>query len=211
DYTAVGQTTHLAARMEQVATPGSILLASDTLALAEGYVQVRTLGRMEIKGLGEPVEVYEVVGPGLARSRLQAASARGLTTFVGRKTELEVLRQTLERAGSGQGQVVALVGEPGVGKSRLTWELTHSHRVAGWLALEARSVSYGKAASWLPVSDLLRTYFQIESQNDHRRMRQKVLGKLLDLDRTLEATVAPLLTLLDVPTEDASWAALEPR
>src|SRR5262249_4017573 len=125
-------------------------------------------------------------------------------------TEIEVLRQTLERAGVGHGQVVALVGEPGVGKSRLVWEFTHSHRAQGWLVLEACSVSYGKATSYLPVIDLLRTYCGIESQDDHRRMRQKVLGKVLDLDRALEPAVSPLLGLLDVPVEDPGWEALDP-
>src|SRR5207237_2624769 len=105
-----------------------------------------------------PIEVYEILGAGPARSRLQAAAGRGFTKFVGREAELEVLRQTLDRAGSGHGQVVALVGEPGVGKSRLTWEVTHSHRAQGWLVLESGSVSYGKATSWLPVIDLLKTY-----------------------------------------------------
>src|SRR3712207_4125127 len=109
DYTAVGQTTHLAARMEQLAGPGSILLGPDTLQLAEGYVQVTPLGPVQVKGLGEPVDVYELIGAGTARSRLQAAAARGLTKFVGRETELAVLRQTSERAGKRQGQIVAVV------------------------------------------------------------------------------------------------------
>src|SRR3712207_6366850 len=95
DYTAVGQTTHLAARMEQLAAPGTILLAPDTLRLAEGYVQVRALGPVQVKGLGDPVAVYELVGGGSARSRLQAIEARGLTRFVGREAELETLRRTL--------------------------------------------------------------------------------------------------------------------
>src|SRR5262249_29305201 len=155
DYTAVGQTTHLAARMEQLAAPGTILLAPDTLQLAEGYLPVQALGRMAVKGLGEPVAVYELVGAGTARSRLQAAAARGLTKFVGRDAELDTLRRTLEQAGAGHGQVVALVGEPGVGKSRLVWEFSHSHRTQGWLVLESGSVSYGKATSYLPVIDLL--------------------------------------------------------
>jgi class 3 adenylate cyclase len=210
DYTAVGQTTHLAARMEQLASPGSILLAPDTLQLAEGYVQVKGLGPVQVRGLSEPVEVYELVGAGTARSRLQAIAARGLTRFVGRDTELETLRQSLDRAGGGQGQVVALVGEPGVGKSRLVWEFTHSHRTQGWLVLESGSVSYGKATSYLPVIDLLRLYFQIEPADDHRRMRQKVLGRVLDLDEALRPALSPLLSLLDVPAEDAQWQALDP-
>src|SRR5678816_2071479 len=110
DYTAVGQTTHLAARMEQMATPGTILLAPATLRLAEGYVEVTPRGAVSVRGLAEAVEVYELVGAGAVRSRLQAAVARGLSRFVGRDGELEQLRHALERAGAGHGQVVAAVG-----------------------------------------------------------------------------------------------------
>jgi class 3 adenylate cyclase/tetratricopeptide (TPR) repeat protein len=210
DYTAVGQTTHLAARMEQMAMPGTILLAPATLQLAEGYVHVRPLGPVQVKGLDDTVEVYELIGAETARSRLQAAATRGLTRFVGRDAELETLRRTLEQAGSGHGQVVALVGEPGVGKSRLVWEFSHSHRTQGWLLLESGSVSYGKANSYLPVIDLLKIYCGIESRDDHRRMREKVLGKLLNLDRALEPTLPALLGLLDVPVDDPAWTALDP-
>jgi class 3 adenylate cyclase/tetratricopeptide (TPR) repeat protein len=210
DYTAVGQTTHLAARMEQLALPGSTLLAPDTLRLAEGYVQVRGRGPMPVKGLGEPVEVYELIGAGAARSRLQAAVARGFTRFVGRDAELEVLRQTLERARGGHGQLVAVVGEPGVGKSRLTWEFTHSHRAQGWLVLASGSVSYGKATSYLPVIDLLKDYGGIESRDDVQRMHEKLTGKLLTLDPALGPTLPAFLALLDVPVEDPAWHALDP-
>src|SRR5262249_58480704 len=103
-----------------------------------------------------------LVGTGARRSRLSVAASRGLTRFVGRDGELEQLRQALGRAGAGHGQVVALVGEPGVGKSRLVWEVTHSHRVHGWLVLQAGSVSYGKAASYLPAVGLLKSYFRME-------------------------------------------------
>jgi class 3 adenylate cyclase/tetratricopeptide (TPR) repeat protein len=210
DYTAVGQTTHLAARMEQMAAPGSVLLTPETLRLVEGYVQVKSLGPLPVKGLDAPVEVYEVVGAGATRTRLQAAVTRGLTRFVGRETELETLRQTLERASAGHGQIIALVGDPGVGKSRLTWEFTHSHRIPDWLVLESCSVSYGKATPWLPVSDLLRTYLRVEGADDARRIRQTALGKVLDLDRTLESSLPALLSLLDVATEDPAWDALDP-
>jgi hypothetical protein len=125
DYTAVGQTTHLAARMEQLAAPGSIRLTAETLQLAEGFVQVTPLGPVPIKGLAEPIEVFELVGAGAARTRLEAAARRGLTRFVGRTAELEQLRGAIDRASQGHGQVVAVVGEPGVGKSRLFWELTY--------------------------------------------------------------------------------------
>src|SRR5207249_2103428 len=145
DYTAVGRTTHLASRLEQMAMPGSILISPETLNLAEGYVVVKSLGDRPVKGLDAPIEVFEVVGAGTVRSRLQAGAARGLTRFVGRDPELEQLRQALERSGTEHGQVVAVVGDPGVGKSRLFWEFTHSHRTQGWLIVACSSVSYGKA------------------------------------------------------------------
>jgi class 3 adenylate cyclase/tetratricopeptide (TPR) repeat protein len=210
DYTAVGQTTHLAARMEQLATPGTVRLTGETVRLAEGYVEVRSLGPIPVKGLTDPVEIFELTGAGQARTRLQAAALRGLTRFVGRDAEVEHLRRVLDRAAGGHGQVVSIVGEAGVGKSRLTYEFTHSHRVQDWLILEASSVSYGKTTSYLPVIDLLKGYFKIGDRDDHRDMHAKVLGRVLSLDRALESLLSPLLALLDVPVEDGSWQALDP-
>jgi class 3 adenylate cyclase/tetratricopeptide (TPR) repeat protein len=210
DYTAVGQTTHLAARMEQLATPGSIRLTADTLRLVEGYVAVKSLGPVPIKGLGAPVEVYEATGAGAVRSRLQAAAARGLTRFVGRDAEVEQLYKALQQARAGHGQLVATVGEPGVGKSRLFYEFTHSHRTEGWLILESGSVSYGKATPYLPMIDLLKGYFKVNDRETHREIREKVTGKLLTLDRALEPTLPALMALLDVPLEDEQWQALDP-
>jgi class 3 adenylate cyclase/tetratricopeptide (TPR) repeat protein len=210
DYTAVGQTTHLAARMEQLATPGTVLLTADTLRLAEGYVAVKPLGPVPVKGLQTALEVYELTGAGPLRSRLHAAAARGLTRFVGRDGELDQLRQALGRASGGQGQVVAIVGEPGVGKSRLVWEVTHSHRVHGWLVLQAGSVSYGRATSYLPVIDLLKGYFAIEDRDGPRAVREKMTGKLLTLDRAQEGSLPALLSLLDVPPDDPRWPTLDP-
>jgi tetratricopeptide (TPR) repeat protein len=211
DYAAVGQSTHLAARMEQLADPGSTLLTADTLRLAEGYIDVKPLGPVPVKGLEAPVDVYELTGARAVRSRLNAAIARGLTRFVGRETELEQLRQSLERAASVHGQVVAILGEAGVGKSRLLWEVMHSHRTEGWLIVQASSVSYGKATPYLPVIDLLKGYFQIEDRDDHRKIRESVTGKVLTLDRALEPMLPALLTLLDVPVEDEAWHVLDPR
>ncbi|MDO8474855.1 MAG: adenylate/guanylate cyclase domain-containing protein [Candidatus Rokubacteria bacterium] len=210
DYTAVGQTTHLAARMEQMATPGTILLAPATLQLAEGYVQVAARGPVAVKGLPDPVEIYALTGASAQRTRLHAAAARGLTRFVGRAAEIEQIRRTLALADDGRGQLVAVVGEPGVGKSRLVYEFTHSHRTQDWLILEAGSVSYGKATSYLPVIDLLKSYFKVHERETHREIREKVTGKLLTLDRTLEPILPALLALLDVPVDDAHWQALDP-
>ncbi|HET9883453.1 MAG TPA: adenylate/guanylate cyclase domain-containing protein, partial [Candidatus Binatia bacterium] len=210
DYTAVGQTVHLASRVEQMAMPGSILMTPEALRLAEGYVQVKPIGPVSVKGLTEPVEVYEVTGVGAARSRLQAAAARGLTRFVGRDGETEQLRKALEQARADRGQVVGVVGEPGLGKSRLFFEFTHSHRTQGWLILESGSVSYGKATPYLPVIDLLKAYFKIQDRDDHREIREKVTGKLLTLDKSLEPTLPAFFALLDVPVDDPAWQALDP-
>ena len=210
DYTAVGQTTHLAARMEQLATPGSILVTADGLRLAEGYIDVRPLGPVNVKGLGGPVDVYEVTGAGPVRTRLQVSAARGFTRFVGRDAELEQLRQAQEQARTGRGQVVAVVGEPGVGKSRLFHEFVRSHRTHGWLVLESTSASYGKATSYLPVIELLRAYCRIETRDDPRTVRTKVTGTLLALDRTLEDAIAPALALLDALPADDPFLGLDP-
>ncbi|MGH7399633.1 MAG: AAA family ATPase [Candidatus Rokuibacteriota bacterium] len=209
DYTAVGQTTHLAARMEQLARPGTTLITESTLRGAEGFVQVKALGPTPIKGLAEAVPVYEVVGAGTARTRLHASVARGLTRFVGRDAEVDQLRQTLERAGSGRGQIVAVVGEPGVGKSRLFYEFIHSHRTQGWLVLESSSVSYGKATPYLPIVDLLKSYFKIAEHDDTRAVRAKVTGNVLTLDEGLKDSVAPLLWVLDALPKDHEFMGLE--
>jgi len=210
DYTAIGQTTHLAARMEQMAKPGSVLVTGESLKLAEGYVQIRPLGAVAVKGLETAMQVYELIGPGPARSRLQASVARGPTRFVGRTSELHQLAQVLERALAGHGQTVAVIGEAGVGKSRLFWEFTRSHHTHGWLMLEGSSVSYGKATPYLPVIEMLKSYFVIQDRDGQREIRERVAGKLLMLDRALEPLLAPLLALLDVSVDDAGWAALEP-
>jgi class 3 adenylate cyclase/tetratricopeptide (TPR) repeat protein len=210
DYTAVGQTTNLAARMEQLATPGTVRLTAETLRNAEGHVEVRSLGPIPVEGLPDPIEIFELTGAGTARTRFQAAALRGLTRFIGRDAEVEHLRRVLDQASAGRGQIVAIVGEAGVGKSRLVYEFTHSHRVQDWLILEASSVSYGKATSYLPVIELIKGYFKIGDQDGHREMRSKVLGRVLGLDRALEPLLTPLLALLDVPVEDASWHTMDP-
>jgi class 3 adenylate cyclase/tetratricopeptide (TPR) repeat protein len=210
DYTAVGETTHLAARMEQAARPGTVLIAPATLNLVEGFVAVKPLGPVPVKGRSEPIEVYELSGIGPARTRLQAAARRGLTRFVGREAEIEVLRRSLERAGAGHGQAVAIVGEAGVGKSRLTWEFTRSPHTDGWLVLKTGSVSYGRTTPYLPVIELLKTYLSIQERDDQRAIRERMAGKLVTLDRTLEPLLTPLLALLDVPVDDAAWGTLDP-
>ena len=211
DYTAVGQTTHLAARMEQLARPGSSLTTETTLRAVEGFVEVRALGPMPIKGLAEPINVYAIVGAGAARTRLQVSAARGLTRFVGRDAEMEQLYRALEQAAAGHGQIAAVVGEPGVGKSRLIYEFIHSHRVRDWLVLASSSVSYGKATSYVPLSDLFKAYFKITDHDDTRTVRAKITGHVLTLDEALRDEVAPLLWLLDALPEDHDFLGVETK
>ena len=168
------------------------------------------MGPVPVKGLPAPVEVCELIGAGPARTRLQAFAARGLTPFVGRQVELAALHKALEQAGTGHGQVVSVIGEPGVGKTRLFHEFTHASRTHGWLRLESSSASYGKATPYLPIIDLLKAYVQIEDRDDGRRTREKLTGRLLTLDPTLGPTVPAFLDLLEMPVEDSHWQALDP-
>jgi class 3 adenylate cyclase/tetratricopeptide (TPR) repeat protein len=209
DYTVVGQTAHLAARMEQMAKPGSVLTTADTLELAEGYVTVKPLGPVPVKGLANPVQIYEVTGAGAARTRLEVAAERGLTRFVGRDIELQQLRRVQQLAGQGHGQVVAIVGEAGVGKSRLVREFLNSQHTADWLVLESNSVSYGRATPYLPVIELLRHYFQISVHDSARSIREKVTGKILTLDAALHDAISPVLDLLDALDDDNPFRSLD--
>jgi predicted ATPase len=210
DYSAIGQTTHLAARMEQMAMPGTILLTPAVVGLADGFIQVTPVGPVPVKGLDAPVEVFELVGATALRRRLQTAVVRGLSPFVGRQPELEALQQALARAGAGQGQVVALIGEPGVGKSRLVYEFLHTHHTQGWLRLESSSVSYDKATAYLPVCDLLKAYCHIEDRDDLRTVRAKVTGQLLTLDDALQDTVPAVLALFEALPADSPFLHLDP-
>ena len=151
-----------------------------------------------------------MVGASGIRRRLQAAAVRGLTRFVGRDTELAALGQALERAGGGHGQVVAVVGEAGVGKSRLVYECVHAPRTQGWQVLESASVSYGKATPYFPVIDLLKRYVHVEDADDPRTIRAKVTGQVLTLDETLQETIPALLWLLDALPDDSPFRTLDP-
>ena len=205
DYSAIGQTTHLAARMEQLATPGSIRLTAETLRLAEGLVQVTALGPVPVKGLAEPVEVFELVGArACARAPAggrRAAGPHALCRPAARAGAAP--RQALAPARAGHGQVVAAVGEPGVGKSRLVLRVLHSHRTHGWLVLEAPRCRTARPPPTCPVIDLLKRYFHVESRDDPRTIREKVTGQVLTLDHGAPGDdLRRLLWLLDALPDD---------
>jgi class 3 adenylate cyclase/predicted ATPase len=211
DYVPVGHSTNLAARMEQMATPGSILITEYTKKLTEGYFELKALGAAEIKGLTEPLAVYEVLGAGPLRTRLQVSVRRGLTRFVGRQRELEQLQQALDQAKAGHGQIVGVMGEPGLGKSRLFYEFVGAHGRAPLLVLQAYSVSHGKASPYLPVIELLKSYFRIEPPDDERTRREKVTGKVLTLDRSLEDTLPYLFALLGIEEQPSPLQQMDPQ
>jgi class 3 adenylate cyclase/tetratricopeptide (TPR) repeat protein len=196
DYSALGHTTHLAARMQEVASGGAILLTASTLREVEGFVQTKVLSGVQVKGISRPVDAYELIGATSARTRLHASVARGLTPFVGRKAEIETFQKLIEKSAGGRGQIFAMVGEPGMGKSRLVYEFTHSHVPQDWLVLEAPSVSYGKATPYFPVIELLRRYFEISEGDEFEIIRAKVVERALKLDQQLKDTIPPVLSLL---------------
>jgi class 3 adenylate cyclase/tetratricopeptide (TPR) repeat protein len=210
DYSAVGQTTHLAARMEQLASPGTIWMTARTLGLVEAFVQVQSLGQVPVHGLETPVEVFELQGASRVRTRFQASTLRGLSRFVGRDAEMRQLHTALQSARRGHGEVVAVVGEPGVGKSRLFHELVQSHGTVGCRVLHTSAASYGRAISYLPVIDLLKTLFRIDERDDTRSIRAKATGHVLTLDEALKNVLPPILWLLDVLPDDDRLRDLEP-
>src|SRR6266849_3134586 len=208
EYTPIGHTTNLASRMQTAAPVGSIAVSENTRRLCEGYFILKALGATRVKGLSELVNVYEVTGLGPLRTRLQRAAGRGLTKFIGREREIEALKHAAELARQGHGQIVAAMAEAGVGKSRLFYEFKAMSQ-SGWMVLEAFSVSHSKASAYLPVIDLLHSYYDITSEDDGRRRRQKILGKLLELDRALEDTVPYLYALLGIVEGDDPIAQMD--
>jgi class 3 adenylate cyclase/tetratricopeptide (TPR) repeat protein len=210
EYDSVGHMANLAARMEVVAPTGSIAISEHTRQWVEGYFQLRPRGPTRIKGLNEPVDVYEVIGLGPLRTRFQRAAGRGLTKFVGREREIEALRHAAMLARDGRGQIAAAMADPGVGKSRLFYEFKVTS-ASGWMVLEALSTSHGKANAYLPVIDLLRNYFEIAVSDDERKRREKIAGKIAILDRGLEDTLPYLLSLLGIVDGDDPLGQMDAR
>ena len=210
DYSAIGQTTHLAARMEQLAPPGSIRLTAETWRLAEGFVQVTPLGPVPVKGLAAPVEVCELVGrrPGphapAGLGRAGADPVRGATG--GARGPAPGLGPGRGRARAGGGGGRGRRGGQNPPLPRVHPGVAHP----GLAVLESRSASYGQATPYLPVIDLLKAYFQLDDRDDGRRIREKLTGRLLTLDPALGPTLPAFLALLEVPGEDPSWQALDP-
>ena len=208
EYTPVGHVTNLAARMQTAAPPGSIAASEVTQRLCEGYFEFRALGPTAVKGLDAPIEVYEVLRAGPLRTHFQLSARRGLTRFVGREREMAAMAGALEQARAGHGQIVAAVGEAGAGKSRLMYEFKAAIP-DGCKVLEAYSVSHGKASAWLPVIELLKSYFEIADEDDDSRRSEKVEAKARALDPALAETLPYILSLLGIAGAGASLAMMD--
>jgi class 3 adenylate cyclase len=209
DYVPIGHATSLAARLQNLASGGAIVVSAPTYTLTEGYFHYKPLGMAQVKGVSEPVPLYQVDGVGPWRTRLEVGARRGLARFVGRQGELAQIQHAFDQASGGRGQIVGVVGEPGVGKSRLCYECK-LRAPRDFLVLETFSVSHAKAYPYLPLLELLKTYFQLTLQDEARRRREQVTGKLLTLDRSLEDTVPYVLALLGDAEATAQLAQMDP-
>jgi tetratricopeptide (TPR) repeat protein len=207
DYSALGHTTHLAARMQELAGPGVALMSSSTLRQVEGFIQVESLGPVQAKGVSQRLEAYSLTGATTARTRVQAGAARGLTPLVGRNGEIQVFNKLAQQASAGRGQILAMIGEPGVGKSRLVHEFTRHQLAPGWLVLEGTSVSYGKATPYFPLIEMLRHYFQIADGESSENIRNQVVMHILELDNMLKDAIPPILSLLGALPDEKNTAA----
>jgi predicted ATPase len=194
--------------MQALAPIGSIATTEQVRKLCEGYFLFKSLGPTRVKGVSEPVHVYEVTGIGPLRTPLQRAARRGLTKFVGHGPEMDAIAHAAELAQAGRGQIVAAVAEAGIGKSRLFHEFRARYQ-SGWSVLEATSFSHGKASIYLPVIGLLNSYFGIDSADDTRKRCEKVNGKILKLDRALEDTLPYLHGLLELNDGDDPLAQMD--
>jgi class 3 adenylate cyclase/tetratricopeptide (TPR) repeat protein len=212
DYTAIGDTTHIASRLEQLAAPGSIVISEATYGLVRGYILAEDLGALSVKGKTDPVRAFKVLGPGPRRSRLEGPEGvQTLTPFVGRAHELGVLQDLLARAETGRGQVVGIVGEAGVGKSRLFHEFRRSQRGRAVTFLEGRCLSYGSSIPYLPVLDILRQSCGITETDGPEAIGQKVEWAMNEVGVDPSEAAPYLLYLLGIPTGTEKIAALSPQ
>ncbi|HYA35899.1 MAG TPA: adenylate/guanylate cyclase domain-containing protein, partial [Candidatus Binataceae bacterium] len=208
EYTPIGHATSLAARMQALAPTGAIAITENTYRLVAGFFEMHPLGPARVKGVTEPVNVYEVAGIGPLRTRLQRSASRGLSHFIGREHEIAELKRALHSARGGHGQIVAAVADPGIGKSRLFYEFKQM-APSDTVVLEAVSVSHGRATAYLPVIELLKNYFRIGDRDDERLKREKMTGKLLALDRALEDTLPFLFAMFALPYSDSTLAEMD--
>jgi len=198
DYTAIGDTTNLASRMESMAKPGTVLVSANTYKIARDFFRFEPLGELKVKGKKEPVEAYQLIEASEVETRIEASVARGLTKFVGRKKEITALKEAFEKVKSGSGQVVGIVGEAGVGKSRLLLELRGALRKKEHAYLKGECLHYGGSMAYLPFLDILRSHFDIKEGEREFVIKKKMADRITQLDEKLEGILPPLHDILSL-------------
>jgi class 3 adenylate cyclase/tetratricopeptide (TPR) repeat protein len=211
DYTAIGDTINLASRMETTAKPGTVLVSGFTYKLVRDYFKFESLGRIQVKGKEEPQEAYELIRTSEVKTRIEAAAVAGLTKFVGRNREMESLQEALHKVQSGSGQVLGIVGEAGVGKSRLILEMKRLFPKEEYGYLEGRCLHYGGSMAYLPLLDILRSYFEIKEGEQEFLIKKKMKEKIFELDEKLKTVLPPFQELLSLKVEDEAYLKLEPK
>lgn len=211
DYTAIGDTINLASRMEGLAKPGSILLSRNTQRLVSNYFDMNSLGTLEVKGKEEPQEAYELTRVKEVATRFEASLAKGLTRFVGRENSMGALMEAYEKVRNGSGQVVDIVGEAGVGKSRLLFEFKHRLPQDTFGYLEGHCLHYGGAMPYLPIPDILRSFFEVREGEREMVIRKRIEERILGLDEKLQGCIPPIQDLLSLKVEDEDYLNLEPK
>jgi class 3 adenylate cyclase/tetratricopeptide (TPR) repeat protein len=211
EYTAIGDTVNLASQIESTAQPGTVQVAENTYHLTEAYFDFEDLGEMLMNGVQQPVRAYRVLNPRQVKTRFEASLGKGLTPFVGRALELEHLMACLEKVKEGNGQIVGVMGEPGMGKSRLIREFIQSLLVNDYSSLEGECIHYGDAIPYLPILDILKTYFDIHDEIDERTIKQKMSDKIAEQGKYPASMLPPLHEILSLTIEDKEHLKLEPR
>lgn len=211
DYTAIGDTINLASRMEQMAEPGSILVSENSYRITSDYFRFHSLGPLAVRGKKGPVEAYVLKGPGKCGTRIEAAMAKGLTTFVGRDKEIGILEEAYRKARSEFGQVVGIVGEAGVGKSRLVLELRQSLPEEEFIYLEGRCLPYGSSIAYLPILDLLRSYFKCKEGEPKYVIKNKIKDQVVSLGIQFETTLPAFYEVFSLEMENDLFETLKPR
>ena len=211
DYDAVGHTVHLAARMEQMADPGTILITAATQRLAGGALKLRSLGATPVKGIAQPIETYRLIGNSSQASSWILRSRSGLSKFVGRQNELRMLTDCLDQNARSKGALVAIIGEPGQGKSRLAHEFSQIALSRRHSVLRAETAAHGVTTPYLPLNRLLRSIFAVEPADSQTRIADRVSAEIRDLDKRLATAVPALQSVLDASVADREWQDLDPQ
>jgi class 3 adenylate cyclase/tetratricopeptide (TPR) repeat protein len=210
DYTAVGDTTNLAARMESIARPGTVFISKPTHRLVRDFFELKSMGKVEVKGKDKPQQAFELMKAGEVETRIEAAVTKGLTKFIGRKNSMCALVEACDKAHSGSGQVVGIVGEAGVGKSRLLLEFRNQLPQSEYNYLEGRCLHYGGSMPYLPMLDILRSYFDIKGDDLDHIIKEKMSERVLQLDERLKSVLPPVQEVLSLKVEDETYVNLEP-